>query len=84
MYKTIMDVEGMMCGNCEKHMNEMIQKKFDVKEVISSYKKAETQIISEEKLEEDKLRGEVKKIGYKVIEIEVEPYEKKKFSLFHK
>ena len=25
MYKTIMDVEGMMCGNCEKHMNEMIQ-----------------------------------------------------------
>ena len=24
MYKTIMDVEGMMCGNCEKHMNEMI------------------------------------------------------------
>ena len=33
MYKTIMDVEGMMCGNCEKHMNEMIQEKFDVKEV---------------------------------------------------
>ena len=55
MYKTIMDVEGMMCGNCEKHMNEMIQEKFDVKEVTSSHKKAETQIISEEKLDEDKL-----------------------------
>ena len=60
MYKTIMDVEGMMCGNCEKHMNEMIQEKFD------------------------KLKAEVAEIGYKVIEIEVEPYEKKKFSLFHK
>ena len=77
MYKTIMDVEGMMCGNCEKHMNEMIQEKFDVKEVTSSHKKAETQIISEEKLDEDKLKAEVD-------EIEVEPYEKKKISLFHK
>ena len=47
MYKTIMDVEGMMCGNCEKHMNEMIQEKFDVKEVTSSHMKGETQIISE-------------------------------------
>ena len=84
MYKTIMDVEGMMCGNCEKHMNEMIQEKFDVKEVTSSHKKAETQSISEEKLDEDKLKAEVDEIGYKVIEIEVEPYEKKKISLFHK
>ena len=56
----------------------------DVKEVTSSHKKAETQIISEEKLDEDKLKAEVDEIGYKVIEIEVEPYEKKKISLFHK
>ena len=38
----------------------------------------------EEKLDEDKLKAEVDEIGYKVIEIEVEPYEKKKISLFHK
>ena len=49
MNEIILNVEGMMCGNCEKHMNEMIQEKFDVKEVTSSHKKAETQIISEEK-----------------------------------
>ena len=84
MNEIILNVEGMMCGNCEKHMNEMIQEKFDVKEVTSSHKKAETQIISEEKLDVDKLKAEVDEIGYKVIEIEVEPYEKKKISLFHK
>ena len=84
MTEITVGVEGMMCGNCEKHMNEMIQEKFDVKEVTSSHKKAETQIISEEKLDEDKLKAEVDEIGYKVIEIEVEPYEKKKISLFHK
>ena len=84
MTEITVGVEGMMCGNCEKHMNEMIQEKFDVKEVTSSHKKAETQIISEEKLDEDKLKAEVDEIGYKVIEIEVEPYEKKKMSLFHK
>ena len=83
MTEITVGVEGMMCGNCEKHMNEMIQEKFDVKEVTSSHKKAETQIISEEKLDEDKLKAEVDEIGYKVIEIEVEPYEKKKISLFH-
>ena len=44
MYKTIVDVEGMMCGNCEKHMNERIEAKFDVKGVTSSHKKAVTEI----------------------------------------
>ena len=84
MYKTIVDVEGMMCGNCEKHMNERIEAKFDVKGVTSSHKKAVTEIISEGKLDEEKLKAEIAEIGYQVIEIQVEPYEKKKFSLFHK
>lgn len=84
MYKTIVDVEGMMCGNCEKHMNERIESEFDVKEVTSSHKKAVTEIISEKKLDEEKLKAEIAEIGYQVIEIQVEPYEKKKFSLFHK
>ena len=84
MTKTVLNIEGMMCGMCEKHMNEAIEKAFDVKKVSSSHTKKETEIISEAPLDEALLRSTVDAAGYTLNGIRTEPYEKKGFSLFRK
>ena len=84
MIKTVLKIDGMMCGMCESHMNDVIRQNFQVKKVTSSHKKGETEILSEEPVDEEKVRAEVEKIGYKVLDIQAGNYEKKKISLFGK
>lgn len=38
MVKTVLKIDGMMCGMCEAHMNDLIRKNFKVKKVTSSAK----------------------------------------------
>ena len=33
MVKTVLKIDGMMCGMCEAHMNDLIRKNFKVKKV---------------------------------------------------
>lgn len=82
MIKTIVKIEGMMCGMCESHINDAIRNKFTVKKVSSSHKTGETEIISETAPDEITLRKAIEETGYKVISVQSEPYEKKKFGLF--
>ena len=84
MTKTVLSVEGMMCGMCEKHLNEAIEKAFDVKKVTSSHLNKQTEILSEAPLDEALLRSTVDAAGYTLNGIRTEPYEKKGFSLFRK
>ena len=72
MTKTTLEVDGMMCGMC------------DVKKVSSSHSKGRTEIISENPLDEEKVKEAVNATGYQVLSVKSEPYEKKGFSLFHK
>ncbi len=53
MTKTTLEVDGMMCGMCESHVNEAIRKALDVKKVSSSHSKGRTEIISENPLDEN-------------------------------
>lgn len=82
MLKTTLEIDGMMCGMCESHMNDLIRQKFNVKKVSSSHSKGTTEIISEESLDEDKLREEIAGIGYTLKAVNIEEYVKKGFSLF--
>ncbi|MDE6780283.1 MAG: ATPase P [Ruminococcus sp.] len=84
MIKTIVKTEGMMCGMCEKHVNNAVSRAFVTENITSSHKTGETEIISETAPDETKLREVVEAEGYKVISITSEPYEKKKFGLFRK
>ena len=84
MVKTTLGIDGMMCGMCESHMNDAIRNNFDVKKVTSSHSKKQTEVISEEALDEEKLKEVVEKTGYQLTSVETEPYEKKGFSLFHR
>lgn len=77
MIRTILQIDGMMCGHCEAHVNDTIRQAFPVKKVESSHTKKETIILSEEPLDEEKLRAVIAQTGYTLGEIRTEPYEKK-------
>lgn len=86
MVKTTVGVDGMMCGMCENHVNEAVRRAFGdaVKKVSSSHGKKRTEIISEEALDEEKLKETINATGYTVVSVAQEPYEKKGFFLFGK
>lgn len=77
MKKITVEIDGMMCGMCESHVNDCVRENFDVRKVTSSHSKGETVIITENDIDEAKLREAVNKTGYKVVSIKEEPYEKK-------
>lgn len=77
MTKTIVKIEGMMCGMCESHVNDAVRKEFDVKKVTSSHSKGITEIISPEPLDNNRIKSVIEGTGYKFISAESEPYEKK-------
>ena len=77
MVKTIMKIDGMMCGMCEAHVNDAIRAAVSPKKVNSSHSKGITEIISESELDSAVLREAVEKDGYNVLDITSEPYEKK-------
>lgn len=84
MVKITLDVDGMACGMCEAHVNNAVRNAFAVKKVTSSHTKGKTEILSEQPLEEEKLKSVIEATGYKVTAVQSEVYEKKGFSLFRK
>ena len=84
MIKTTLKIDGMMCGMCESHMNDLIRKNFQVKKVTSSAKDGETVIISDNEIDIPWAKKEIKEIGYELVSYKSEPYEKKGFFHFGK
>ncbi len=82
MIKITLKIDGMMCGMCESHINDAIRKNFAVKKVTSSHTKGKTEIIAESPIAEEDLRKVLGGTGYTLVEVQTEPYEKRKFSLF--
>lgn len=79
MQKITLEIDGMMCGMCESHINDAIRKAFSVKKVSSSHSKDRTEIITADELDEDKLKAVIDATGYKVTSITKAPYVKKVF-----
>ncbi len=84
MVKITLNVEGMACNMCEAHINDAVRNNFKVKKVTSSHSKGITEIISENPIEEERLKKVIGDDGYTVTAYKSEPYEKKGFSLFKK
>ena len=82
MKQMILQVDGMMCGMCESHVNDAIRRAFPVKKVSSSHTKGKTVILTEEDLSEEEIRKTVEDTGYRVLSISCEPYIKKGFFSF--
>lgn len=84
MIKITLNIDGMMCGMCESHINDVIRKSFAVKKVTSSHSKGKTEIITENPIPEEDLRKAIGETGYALVGMQTEAYEKKGFSLFRK
>jgi copper chaperone CopZ len=84
MIKIVAEVDGMMCGMCESHINDAVRGAFTVKKVTSSHTKGQTVIISEQDIDEATLREVIDKTGYTVRSVKKEPYVKKGLFSFGK
>ena len=69
MQEITVGVDGMMCGMCEKHVNEAIMKNFQAEEVTSSHSKSQTIIQTEENITDDQIKEVISKTGYSVTSI---------------
>lgn len=78
MEKTTVKIDGMVCGMCESHINDVIRQNFGVKKVSSSRRKGETIIVSEEGIDEGKLRDTINATGYRVISVTRETTKKQR------
>ena len=73
MLKTVLEIEGMACGMCEAHVNDVIRAKFPVQRVSSSHKTGRTEILSEQDLPQEALAAALAETGYRLVGIHTEP-----------
>ena len=77
MWKYTIQVNGMMCGMCESHVNDAVRKAFPVKKVTSSRGRNETTVFAETELDEESLCAAISAAGYDAVGIRKEHWEKK-------
>lgn len=82
MYKTTLAVDGMMCGMCEQHVREAVQKALEergisAKKITASRKQKEVAVIAEQPVEERLLRSAIQATGYDTGAYQSAPDEKK-------
>ena len=82
MYQITLNIDGMMCGMCESHINDAVRNAFPVKKVSSSHSKGQTVILSETEIPEADLQPVIAKTGYELTSYACAPYEQK--GLFHR
>lgn len=77
MKKITVKVEGMRCGMCESHVNDLVRRNFNVKKVTSSHLKGETVILAPQTIDPDQLIAAISADGYKASAVKEEEYKKK-------
>ena len=84
MVKVNLTIDGMACGMCEAHINDVIRANCKPSKLKSSFKKGTSEFLCEddEVPSEETLRAAIDATGYKLTGYTAEPYVKKGFSLF--
>ena len=78
MTKTVIGVEGMMCGMCEAHICDAIRKTVpSAKKVTASRGKKEAVFLSEVPVDEEIIKKAIDETGYSCVSVKTEPYEKR-------
>jgi copper chaperone CopZ len=77
MNKIILKIDGMCCGMCESHINDVVRKTANVKSVKSSHTKGQTEIVCENDIDIDGIKSAIEGQGYHVEKVSQETYEKK-------
>ena len=76
MLKITLEGEGMHCGMCETHVNDVVRRVDGVKKVSSSHAKGRTEVIAEDGVDITRIKAAITAQGYGVGRIETQPYEK--------
>lgn len=77
MKQVALKIDGMKCGMCEAHINDNVRHLDGIKKVSSSHIKGTCQIICEDNVSIEDIKGAITKDGYHVLDEESTPYEKK-------
>ena len=77
MEKITLRIDGMRCGMCETHVNDLVRRSAAVRKVTSSHRKGETVILCEDDSDVEAIRAGIEKMGYRVLSVSREPYEKR-------
>ena len=71
--KILMKIDGMACGMCEAHVNDVVRRTLPkAKKVKSSFRRGECSFVVDERFDEETLKNEIAKTGYKVIALSAE------------
>lgn len=63
----VLKIDGMKCGECESHVNDIIRRNFKVKKVSSTHRTGEVKILSKEELNLQEIEEKLMSYGYKII-----------------
>jgi len=78
MIKTIIKIDGMICGMCEVHICDTIRKTVPgAKRVSANRGKKEASFLTEDAVDADVMKAAIDATGYTCLDMESTPYEKK-------
>ena len=70
--KITLQIDGMMCGMCESHINDAIRSNLIVKKLKTSHATGLSEFQTNDVVSDDRLKEIINKTGYKVLEIKRE------------
>ncbi len=76
MNKIILKINGMKCGMCEAHVNNLFRTKLNIKKIKSNHIKNETLIFTNLEISDDSLKNALENSGYTIESIEREDAKK--------
>lgn len=77
MIEITVEVEGMKCGMCESHVNDVVRRVIGVKKVSSSHSKNQTVVVAEDNVNCEEIVKAISAQGYGVGKMDCKPYEKR-------
>lgn len=77
MIELTIEVEGMKCGMCESHVNDVVRKVSGVQKVHSSHAKNRTVVIADDGVSQEEIVKAIAAQGYGVGKTEAKTYEKR-------
>lgn len=67
MKEIIINIEGMMCGGCEKRVQNALKNIEGVREVIANHEENIVKVVANENVSENIVKSKIEDIGFKVV-----------------
>ena len=78
MIRTVLKIEGMMCGMCEAHICDAIRKTVpSARKISASRGRKEAAFLTEDAVDAKVIKDAIDATGYECLSVASEPYKKK-------